>query len=91
MLSVGIAYAIYGIVFSTIQPFMGKLADKYGRIKFSIIANLVNSAGIFGYIFVTNVYHVCSLQLSFIRNRFFPCFPFLASYDDRYNFKKEER
>jgi MFS family permease len=42
---------------------MGKLADKYGRIKFSIIANLVNSAGIFGYIFVTNVYHVYSLQI----------------------------
>jgi len=63
VLSVGIAYAIYGIVFSTLQPFMGKLADKYGRIKFSIIANLVNSTGIFGYIFVTNIYHVYFLQL----------------------------
>jgi MFS family permease len=63
ILSVGVAYAIYGIVFSTLQPFMGKLADKYGRIKFSILANLINSLGLFGYIFVTHIYHVYLLQI----------------------------
>jgi MFS family permease len=63
MLSVGIAYAIYGIVFSTLQPFMGRLADKCGRIKFSIIANLINSIGLFGYIFVTHIYRVYLLQI----------------------------
>jgi MFS family permease len=63
VLSVGVAYAVYGIVFSTLQPFMGKLADKYGRIKFSILANLINSIGLFGYIFVTHIYHVYLLQI----------------------------
>jgi MFS family permease len=63
ILSVGVAYAIYTIVFSTLQPFMGKLADKYGRIKFSILANLINSSELFGYIFITNIFHVYFLQV----------------------------
>lgn len=63
VLSVGIAYAIYSIMFSTLQPFMGKMADKYGRIKLSILANLINSVGLFGYIIITNIFHVYFLQM----------------------------
>jgi MFS family permease len=62
ILSVGFAYAIYSIVLATLQPFMGKLADKYGRIKLSILANLINSFGLFGYIFITNIFHIYFLQ-----------------------------
>jgi MFS family permease len=42
---------------------MGRLANKYGRIKFSILANLINSLGLFGYIFVTHIYHVYLIQI----------------------------
>jgi len=62
ILSVGFAYAIYSIVLATLQPFMGKIADKYGRIKLSIFANMINSFGLFGYIFITNIFHVYFIQ-----------------------------
>lgn len=63
ILQIGIAYAVYGLVFSTLQPFMGKLADKYGRVKLSILANLINSVGLFGYIFIANIFHIYFLQI----------------------------
>lgn len=63
VLNVGAAYAIYSFVFSTLQPFMGKLADKYGRIRLAIIANLINSICLFGYIFITHIFHVFLLQI----------------------------
>lgn len=63
MFSVGVAYAIYSIVLSMLQPLTGKLADKYGRVKLAILANLINSIGLFGYIFIRNIFHVYFLQM----------------------------
>jgi DHA1 family multidrug resistance protein-like MFS transporter len=62
LLNIGYVYATFLITSGVFSAVSGKLSDKYGRKKLILLGALVATSVPFGYIFVTNVYHILFLE-----------------------------